>query len=296
MLVSFLGLTLVSHSMKFNKGVVLLVIVIAGFAIAPATNPVFARSSINSGQACSSRGQIRDFQGQRFICRRVNAKAGSSSGPNLIWFKIGKSKSVNTSTSTTSTYPSTSTAIKTSCATGGECRVGDTGPGGGIVFYVSSTPQFWGRYMEAAPNRWNGSYGDLRHNSGCYGLSILDARAVGLGSGKQNTDLIVSACFESNIAARVTYDLVINGKSDWFLPSRDELNAMYPHREAIGFRLAENNQVYASSTWPSAFNFSAQMFTTDTDTGFISGRQFETTRTTPYSYFVRPIRYGDFGS
>ena len=29
---------------------------------------VSARSSINSGQACSSRGQIRDFKAQRFIC------------------------------------------------------------------------------------------------------------------------------------------------------------------------------------------------------------------------------------
>ena len=103
MLVSFLGLTLVSHSMKFNKGVVLLVIVIAGFAIAPATNPVFARSSINSGQACSSRGQIRDFKAQRFICLKVNAKAGSSKGSSLVWVKISSPKSTTKPSYTTTT-------------------------------------------------------------------------------------------------------------------------------------------------------------------------------------------------
>jgi hypothetical protein len=285
MLVPLWGVTLFNYRMAHKKQALLLVFVSTAISVVSLGQFASAQFSINSGQSCKSIGQIRDFQGQRFICRRVNAKAGSSSGPYLIWFKISSPK----------TTTSTSSTIKVSCATGGECRVGDIGAGGGVVFYVPATPQWWGRYMEAAPNRWNGSYGDLRHNSGCYGLSISDARAVGLGSGKQNTELIVSACPESNIAARVAYDLVLNGKSDWFLPSRDELNAMYPHREAIGFRLAENNQVYASSTWPSAFNFSAQMFTTDTDTSFVSGRQFETTRTTPYSYFVRPIRYGDFG-
>ena len=276
--------------MALKKQALCLSIVSAAISVISLGQFASAQFSISSGQSCNSIGQIRDYQGQRFICRRVNAKAGSSSGPYLIWFKISSPKTTTKSTT------STSSTLKVSCATGGECRVGDIGPGGGLVFYVSSSAQLWGRYMEAAPNGWNGLWADFPHKSGCYGLSIPDASAVGLGSGKQNTELIVSACSESNIAARVAYDLVLNGKSDWFLPSRDELNAMYPHREAIGFRLAENNQVYASSTWPSPFNFSAQMFTTDTATAFISGRQFETTRTTPYSYFVRPIRYGDFGS
>ena len=41
----------------------------------------------------------------------------------------------NTSGSTTATF--TLTVVRT-CANGGECVVGDTGPGGGIVFYVSA--------------------------------------------------------------------------------------------------------------------------------------------------------------
>ena len=64
---------------------------------------VSARSSINSGQACSSRGQIRDFKAQRFICLKVNAKAGSSKGSSLVWVKISSPKSTTKPSYTTTT-------------------------------------------------------------------------------------------------------------------------------------------------------------------------------------------------
>lgn len=194
--------------------------------------------------------------------------------------------------STTNAVSTTTTLARLTCATGGECRVGDIGAGGGVVFYVPPTPQWWGRYMEAAPNRWNGQWGDVRHVAGCNGLSIPGASAVGMGSGMRNTEAIVTTCPESSIAARVANDLVLNGKSDWFLPSRDELNAMYPHRAGIGMRLTEDNQVYTSSTFSSALTFWGQLFTDDAATGNKSGQQFGSVPRT-YSYFVRPIRYGN---
>jgi len=58
------------------------------------------------------------------------------------------------------TGPAGSNATLT-CAQGGTCAIGDTGPGGGIVFIVQ-TPTVaapW-RYMEAAPNTWSGGSAD----------------------------------------------------------------------------------------------------------------------------------------
>ena len=45
-------------------------------------------------------------------------------------------------------------SIIDSCRAGIKCRVGDTGPGGGVVVYVASTPQTWGSFIEVAPKGW----------------------------------------------------------------------------------------------------------------------------------------------
>ena len=38
-----------------------------------------------------------------------------------------------------------------SCFSSGSCKVGEVGPGGGVIVYVASSPQSWGNYIEAAP-------------------------------------------------------------------------------------------------------------------------------------------------
>ena len=75
------------------------------------------------------------------------------------------STTANPSSSTTANPSSSTTLVPTqtlSCATGGTCKVGDTGPGGGIVFYVApktfiqreatgSMCKLDCKYLEAAP-------------------------------------------------------------------------------------------------------------------------------------------------
>jgi hypothetical protein len=60
------------------------------------------------------------------------------------------------------------------------------------------------------------------------------ATATALGTGNANTNTIVSVQGNGNYAAKLCYDLVLNGYSDWYLPSMDELNKLYINRTAIG--------------------------------------------------------------
>ena len=55
-----------------------------------------------------------------------------------------------------------------------------------------------------------------------------------LGSGISNTSLIVSTIGAGSYAAKICFDLVLNGYSDWYLPSIDELIKLYQNKNSIG--------------------------------------------------------------
>ena len=61
---------------------------------------------------------------------------------------------------------------------------------------------------------------------GCSGTSIPGAVGTSIGTGYQNTLDIVNGCPDPS-AARVCYNLIHNGYSDWYLPSKDELVKLF---------------------------------------------------------------------
>jgi hypothetical protein len=113
-------------------------------------------------------------------------------------------------------------------------KVGDIGPGGGVVFYVSQTP-FTSRgsdcansclYLEVAPTEFPSS-------EWCKDRNIfIRFTSVEIGSGMNNTTRARGACISG--AIQIASDYVNGGKNDWFLPSKDELNELYLSRALAG--------------------------------------------------------------
>jgi hypothetical protein len=62
---------------------------------------------------------------------------------------------------------------------------------------------------------------------GCAGGTIAGADGLAIGTGNQNTIDIMSGCATANIAARKCGDLDLNGYTDWYLPSINELTKLY---------------------------------------------------------------------
>jgi hypothetical protein len=106
--------------------------------------------------------------------------------------------------------PSDSGSGSGACAEGAgaanSCIVGNTGPGGGIVFYVNEANATGSRYMEAATSDLSGTYAwgvDPTTQGACGNLDIVTGTAI--GDGKANTNLITTtaACNDSTKAPAV---------------------------------------------------------------------------------------------
>jgi uncharacterized protein len=130
-----------------------------------------------------------------------------------------------------------------------EYAIGDTGPAGGLIFYVNPNAANDGwRYLEAAP--FDQSAGA---SWGCFRTEIPGARGTAIGTGKQNTKDMLFACTTPGTAAHLCATYSLNGVGDWFLPSMDELTQMYLNLTATGacdFRdrgIADNLNYWSSS-------------------------------------------------
>jgi hypothetical protein len=170
-------------------------------------------------------------------------------------------------------------AFSSACANGGACALGDIGPGGGKVFYVASsnftsTDSNCGtacKYLEAAPSD---------HSSTVAWCSItnssLGVTGTGIGSGMSNTTTADSSCTSG--AIQVAADYTNNSKTDWHLPSKDELAQLYIQRTTVG---GFSTAPYWSSSAGSAYFAN---FTYFRDLGYQSD-DFKAS-----TFYVRPVR------
>jgi hypothetical protein len=141
--------------------------------------------------------------------------------------------------------------------TAGVYTVGQTGPGGGKIFYVAATPFACGptravtcTYLEAAPSGWNTGIEPTRRWANSTNQSTLvgssgspeTATATAIGWGYRNTRAIIlqgntdtatsAAALADSYTATVTGGAVYD---DWFLPSKDELNQMCKWQRGLGW-------------------------------------------------------------
>jgi len=238
---------------------------------------------------------------------------------------------INASQAGNSTFAAASTG-RFFTVTAAVYTIGNTGPGGGLIFLISD-----GRTYEMAPNTWGAASTDTGQAwtttaATCYAAagttadqdcqtnnlypettagaqSAISTASLPVGMGAANTDAVIArmnaltptpvttTAYAAGLARG--YSPVVSGVTinDWFLPSKDELNAMCNYSrnpttpptgtcmgtqdgafEAGAFGFAD---VYLSSSQNAASNAWAQFFG--------SGTQ-GTSNKASNARFIRPVR------
>lgn len=170
----------------------------------------------------------------------------------------------------------------------GGYKIGDTGPAGGLIFYVNTDISLGFTYLEAAPADLSDTYAWGAMSKNVAGTSF------DIGSGKANTALIIEFLKtsgangnpETDKAAQMAAAHTYGGKTDWFLPSKYELDLMYKNLKvnALGNFIDDVGEEYGywSSSQKNDYVHSAwfQYFNNDHNSYYVKNKKL----------YVRPIR------
>ncbi len=110
---------------------------------------------------------------------------------------------------------------------------------------------------------------------------VLSGTMTTIGSGLANTDLIIAQYgagdYVCTYAAKVARDFRGDGYTDWYLPSKDELNELFKSRNKVGGFTYTEDWRGPVGTWPDVDFWSSSEYDSysawlqDFDTGWLHG-------------------------
>ena len=142
----------------------------------------------------------------------------------------------------------------------------DKGPAGGLIFYDACERRtssyvdnrgkrifYTWRYLEVLPfpSYFKNIGGD--YPFGCCtedGKLVCAGTKSAIGEGKANTFTLINAINDNNggiFAANIAANTIYKGYDDWFLPSKEEAEALYKFAEDYGYLWEDNDE--ADLTW-----------------------------------------------
>jgi len=256
---------------------------------------------VRANKVCvnKSSGKLRHLAtNARQVCRRGEIKlVWNQSIAAFVTTALPASPATSPTQSTTSAGSLAPTNVApTIAARTFAYKVGDVGPGGGLIFFVDTLSKFDGfTYLEAAPTdisatAWASSTAGCFDSSNAatsclvgsvYSSSQADSSridAAKLGQGSSNTALIKtrnssgSSVENTGFASGSADAYVYGGTTDWYLPSINELAQMHTNLKARGLGNFQDTYYWSStefgsnSAWyilfgPGYFNNISKSFT-----------------------------------
>jgi hypothetical protein len=213
--------------------------IIPSFTLSSTSETLTARTTALSGYTISSSGGTITSYG---ISPAVPAGLVFNTSTGLLSGTPTDTITATTFTITGTNSYGSSTATFRLRVTG---DVGDIGPGGGIIFYISAAPFACGptlnlmcRYLEAAPTTGTAAWDDFYNYYEWSGDVTTEIGTTGtaIGDGLKNTLAMVSLSSTPGKAGTISRAFRgPNNLTDWHLPSKDELNQLYIEKTLVGF-------------------------------------------------------------